>query len=754
MSAPDSMVFLAGRLLVAALYIPGILLAITRRRGQENVSGLVGLYGLAGLSLDLVEALGQSGVDPQTFRNIEVDAALALAFLTVLILRLFMRRSIPGWIGLGLGFGAGLYYFSRLGVQNPGILLTYGQWTLTNVSVGLAWAVLGWLVFMIGAAGMVLQAYRRTGQPLMRNRLIYWVPVLFLISINDGLIVAGHDFSGHPLRWLAFSLMAYVALTHNLPYLRRILQRGLLYLLTLLLVLVFYLIGVTLAPLLHRAFPGLVLSWAGLVIAAALALFFIPSLTLMRRSLERRLDLDSNNAGRILQAYSESISNILNVERLAAVAVSAITDSMQVRHGKLILVDSPPDEPHPQVYKLHPIRQAGQPALPDITLSEDSPIAASFAREDRPLLQYDLDLLPSLQSLSAAERVWFKTLEAEVYLPIASKTQWIGLLAFGSKRNGNRFSEEDLLTLSALANQTAVALENARLVDHLVQLNADLTQARLELENNNRLLERLDRTKSEFISIASHELRTPLTVIKGYSEMLMEKPGLDGSLRKAIRGIHDGALRLHEIMDSMFDIARIDARVLQLQLQPVDLGTLLQEVCSSFSQTARGRSISLSLDLPGLPRVLADPDSLRKVFQHLVNNAIKFTPDGGKVALTGQIAAENPAEGQVQRVELIVSDTGVGVDPDLREIIFTKFYQPGDPAKHSTSKSRFKGSGAGLGLALAKGIVEAHGGQIWVESPGYDEQHLPGSRFHVVIPCTNAARDVPLQNCPPIQLSF
>ena len=87
-------------------------------------------------------------------------------------------------------------------------------------------------------------------------------------------------------------------------------------------------------------------------------------------------------------------------------------------------------------------------------------------------------------------------------------------------------------------------------------------------------------------------------------------------------------------------------------------------------------------------------------------------------------------------VEIIVSDTGVGVDPDLRDVIFSKFYQPGELGKHSTSKTRFKGGGAGLGLALSKGILEAHGGRIWVESEGYDEKKFPGSKFHVVIPLT------------------
>jgi signal transduction histidine kinase len=100
-------------------------------------------------------------------------------------------------------------------------------------------------------------------------------------------------------------------------------------------------------------------------------------------------------------------------------------------------------------------------------------------------------------------------------------------------------------------------------------------------------------------------------------------------------------------------------------------------------------------------------------------------------------------------VEIIVSDTGVGVDPNARDLIFSKFYQPGELSKHSTSKTRFKGSGAGLGLALSKGIVEVHGGRIWVESTGYDEASLPGSHFHVLLPLakeeTMAGTEVKIQ---------
>jgi signal transduction histidine kinase len=315
------------------------------------------------------------------------------------------------------------------------------------------------------------------------------------------------------------------------------------------------------------------------------------------------------------------------------------------------------------------------------------------------------------------------------------------MLALGAKISGNRYSVEDLVTLSALANQTAVALENARLVENLVQLNTELRQAYRDLDKANRDLERLDQTKSDFISIASHELRTPLTTMIGYTEMLMEDNTLPTTAHTMLKGISKGTKRLHEIMDSMFDIAQIDTRTLQLHLVPVDTASLIKEVSDKLENSFKERNQALTINIPTLPLAKADPNLLKKLFQHLLSNAIKFTPNEGKITVAARQLPPHTAELPHGGIEFVVSDTGVGVDPGSRDIIFSKFYQPGELSKHSTSKTRFKGSGAGLGLALSKGIVEAHGGRIWVESTGYDEINFPGSKFHVVLPLSRASME-------------
>ncbi|MCK6539076.1 MAG: GAF domain-containing sensor histidine kinase, partial [Anaerolineales bacterium] len=465
-----------------------------------------------------------------------------------------------------------------------------------------------------------------------------------------------------------------------------------------------------------------------------LSFIFTPLLTLVRRTVDRWYNLGQIQATKTLHAYSQQISNILDMQKLANVAVGLIIDAMDITRGFLFLVDMEHGGDGTKTYNIRAVRNPGERQIKILPLTDDSPIVKHFLQNQSPLLQYDLDLLPAYRSVSAPEREWFTRLEAEVYLPIFSKREWIGLLALGAKISGNRYTDEDLVTLATLANQTAVALENARLVENLIQLNTELRQAYRDLDKAKSDLERLDQTKSDFISIASHELRTPLTTMIGYTEMLIEDRSLPEAAHEMLKGISKGTKRLHEIVESMFDLAQIDTRTMHLHLAPVDTGIIIKEVAHKLEKTIRERRQTLSLEIPPLPMLKADPNLLEKLFQHLLNNAIKFTPDNGKIRVAAGAIHAQDGELPNGGVEIVVSDTGVGVDPEARDIIFSKFYQPGELSKHSTSKTRFKGSGTGLGLALSKGIVEAHGGRIWVESEGYDEINFPGSHFHVTLP--------------------
>ena len=735
------MLTLIGLILLAALYIPVLVFTFQRSEGQETSGGLVAAYALSAMALTVGEALWRSGRLPNMSESLaqetELYVALALAFAAMLAVHTFMRRR-NWWVWIIAGV-VWIVVLVTLLVTLPGmpeVVWTNGQWAMPRERLGVAWALIGWIFFVAAGIITVVRAQQQTRQPLLRNRLSYWIVLYSLALINDMFVIGGQALPGNPLRLGAAVILAYVALTHDMPDVRQIVRRVLVYLITTVLIVAIYIAGFLFTQTVFRAAPAYNPLLIGAAIALVLSLLFTPLLSAVRRMVDGWLRADQYDPGRALHEYSESISNILEMDRLATVAVGIIMETMRVERGFLFLVDSGTTAEGRTLYRLRSARSQTERQIMTLQMDDTGAIAAYFMREQRPLLQYDLDLLPVYRALTPLEREWFRRLETEVYVPIFVKRKWIGMLAFGAKLSGNRYTNEDLVTLSALANQTAVALENARLVDNLMRLNTELRQARRALEKSNRDLERLDQTKSDFISIASHELRTPLTVIKGYTEMLMEDSNLDPNYKPIIKGMHDGTLRLHQIMDSMFDIAQIDSRTMQLNLQLINLAEMIQEVSAEQTKVVKEREQAITIDLPVLPYIKVDPGSIRKVLTHLVANAVKFTPNKGRIIITARPVSPNAGELPNGGVEIVVSDTGVGVDPNMREIIFSKFYQPGQLTKHSTSKTRFKGGGSGLGLALSKGIIEAHGGRNWVESPGYDEVNFPGSHFHVVVPLT------------------
>jgi signal transduction histidine kinase len=724
-------------IVLAALYLPVLATLLRRSLGQETASYLFSGYVVLGLVITVGDALWRGGQWPiikRVANDFQTYGALALSFILLLAILAFLRRDMRVWLGVG-GFwvlGFIILVPNLLGLGK--VVWTNGSASLTVDRLVPLWAVLGWIVFTCGAIINVRLAHAKTKLPLYKNRLNYWTPVFLLILLNDLLLIFGLPLPGNPVRLGAAVLGSLIIVTHDPPDLREVARRVLTYIITSLVIVGFYLAGTLASRTVFDALPRYNELLVGAGIAMVLSFVFTPLLSAVRRLADKWYNLQEYHPSKTLHAYSEQISNILDMQRLANVAVGLIIEAMDITRGFLFLVDSGLNANGEKEFRLRAVRNTGERQIRLMTLPFEHPIVKQLDLERRPLLQYDLDMLPTFRPVSATDREWFSHLEAEVYLPIFSKREWIGLLALGAKISGNRYTEEDLVTLSTLANQTAVALENARLVDNLVQLNNELRQAYRSLDKANRDLERLDQTKSDFISIASHELRTPLTTMIGYTEMLIEDQSLSSTAHDMLKGISKGTKRLHEIMDSMFDIAQIDSRTLQLHVTPVDTALLIKEVSLGVQKTVKERNQSLTINIPSLPNIKADPNLLKKLFQHLINNAIKFTPNEGKINIDARIATPQNTETPHGGIEVIVSDTGVGVDPDTRDIIFSKFYQPGELSKHSTSKTRFKGSGAGLGLALSKGIVEAHGGRIWVESQGYDDINCPGSQFHVALP--------------------
>jgi PAS domain S-box-containing protein len=237
-----------------------------------------------------------------------------------------------------------------------------------------------------------------------------------------------------------------------------------------------------------------------------------------------------------------------------------------------------------------------------------------------------------------------------------------------------------------------------------------------ELESRNREVERANQLKSEFLASMSHELRTPLHTIIGFAELLAEE--LEGPLnekqQRFMNHIHTDSIHLLALINDILDISKIESGRLELRRETFDIDGVLQEVLSSVLQQATAKSIAIETSL-SLPRtIFADRLRVKQVLFNLLSNALKFTPEGGRVRIDAAV--------RDGLIEISVSDTGIGIAKEQHEAVFDKFYQVG-----STTKGVREGTG--LGLAITKALVEEHGGGIWLESePG------KGSRFTFTIP--------------------
>ncbi len=228
---------------------------------------------------------------------------------------------------------------------------------------------------------------------------------------------------------------------------------------------------------------------------------------------------------------------------------------------------------------------------------------------------------------------------------------------------------------------------------------------------------RSERVRSDFLASVSHELRTPVTAIKGFAETLLDGALEDATRRRSFMSFIDReAGRLVRLVEDLMDLARLEARQVSLVREDLDVAHIVEQVTDGFRARAAARSIDLQLRLPGRPLYCyVDGARLEQVLVNLLDNALKYTPAGGRVTVTLR-------QEEDQAMRLDVADTGQGMEPGELKFIFERFYRA------DRGRSRQTG-GTGLGLAIVKQIVLAHGGRVWAESaPG------EGSTFHVVIP--------------------
>ncbi len=321
-----------------------------------------------------------------------------------------------------------------------------------------------------------------------------------------------------------------------------------------------------------------------------------------------------------------------------------------------------------------------------------------------------------------------KPTESWLGVPMIARDRLIGVISVESYKK-NAFGADDVVLLTAIANQAAVALENAHLYKDLESLTYALEQRVMERTNelreaNLRLLA-ADRSKNQFLANMSHELRTPLNSIIGFSSVLLEstRQTLMPRLYKFLENIHTAGNHLLELINDILDLSKIEAGKMELRPDFFDLRetfAAVERVMKGFAAQANVRIIS-SID-PVVPRVRLDEGRLKQILFNLLSNAVKFSPQGGPVTVTASLVPREQSPLGIDSIRIDVIDQGIGIGSEELERIFDEFYQ-------TEEGRRSRRGGTGLGLSLTRNFVELHRGTIEVHStPG------AGSCFTLYLP--------------------
>jgi signal transduction histidine kinase len=396
-----------------------------------------------------------------------------------------------------------------------------------------------------------------------------------------------------------------------------------------------------------------------------------------------------------LYKLAQQINTSLNIQEVLESIVWSLKQTMGCRGCSIALLD-----PVTNVLEIRTAAGVEHKWEHDFKLRLGEGVAGRVALEGKPIYVPD--------TTEQDDFIFFdQSVRSLLSVPLTMQQRVIGALTVDSDRPG-AFGKPDERLLTIAATQAAIAIENARLYASLEQRAQNLAEAYAELK-------RADRLKDEIVQNISHELRTPLTFVKGYVEMLLDESAgsMNATQKQYLEIVAEKTNVVTRLVSDIMTLQQTEA--VPSRRVPVSLAELARRAVLGCMATAENAGLALVENIADdLPLATGDEDRLLQVFDNLLGNAIKFSPDGGQIIVAVQDAGD--------RLRVSVSDQGIGIPRDQHERIFERFYQIDGSARR-----RF--GGTGLGLAIVKRIVEAHEGEVWVESePGR------GSTFYFTVP--------------------
>ena len=393
-----------------------------------------------------------------------------------------------------------------------------------------------------------------------------------------------------------------------------------------------------------------------------------------------------------LLEISVTLNSTLDQEKLLNFILKTAADVLECEGASIMLYDEK------RAKLVFAAATASDPKeLAKIPVPLEGSIAGTIFRENRPLVINEVDKDPR-HFTQVGKQVKFQP-RSIVGVPMRIRDKTTGVLEALNKHDGG-FTQRDAQYLFIIASQAAVAINNAQLLQSLQRAYDEVSK--------------LDKLKSNFMAIASHELRTPLGLILGYATFLKEQA--KGDLSKHANLVLNSAVRLQTLVEDLTNMNLMKVESPEIHPTRVSIQQAALAAYQSIKSTAEAKGHQIRRDLPPTPiYVQADQEKLELVFVNLLNNAIRFTPSGGQIALRIYTVSDE--------VWVEIYDNGYGIPADELDNIFKEFYQVED---HMTRKI----GGLGLGLAIARGLVDLHHGRIWAESPGPGQ----GATFKFVLP--------------------
>ncbi|MDO8436038.1 MAG: ATP-binding protein [bacterium] len=516
--------------------------------------------------------------------------------------------------------------------------------------------------------------------------------------------------------------IAYAIIRYRLMDIRFVLGRGAVYLLSLVTVvgLAFFMMFLN-----GRFFSDLSFNVTGPVILIISILFFQPVFRFFEKFASRYFYYTFYSYQTVLTDLGRKLTRVLDLDRFSFLVVSTLINTMKLERTAILLREEKTGE-----YQIQ--TNIGFKEENGIALVNDEFLTKWMERTQKPLVYEELSLLirdtrkdgekgEERKKLEAL-RDDMKKMGAAFCLPLFMERKIIGLILLGNKISKDPYSEQDVGLLITLSNQVSISLQNALLYSETMKFGAKLekevAERTKELKEAYDDLKKLDKAKSEFISIASHQLRTPLTAIKGYISMMLENTygTPPEKMEKPLKNIYISNERLLKLVNDLLNISRIESGRLEIKLEEASVEELIVSIVEELKNVAKEKGVYLKFEKPAKPisKISIDKDTIRQVIMNIIDNAIHYTSQGGVTI---------KVKSQKLKVQIKISDTGEGMTKEEISRLFESFAR-------GEAGTRFWTEGMGLGLYVAKKFVDMHKGKIWAESKGKGK----GSTFYIELP--------------------